>query len=735
MSELRLGFPGNEKKEDVEIPPGTPPPWDLSTPHAVVGKDHPRLDAVAKVTGQAKYAYDIRFKDLIYAKFLRSPHASAKVKRVDLSRAKAMPGVVYTEAYEGETIRFAGQQVAGVAAESEEILDDALRAIVVEYDVLPCVTTVEDALRDGAPQVLADGANLREGRPQGNLQLVEKAHAEADAVVEALYRTQVQTHSCLETHGSVCKWDDGKLTVWSSTQSTFGVRDGMARTFGIPQSDVTVITEHMGGGFGSKFGPDAWDQFCARAARAAKRPCKALLDRREEHIAGNRPDSIQRCRFSVKKDGTLMGAEVRSQGTSGVSAGGANVYNPGLYRFRAAYSQQDTVLTNASSGRAFRAPGHPQGVFALEGMIDELAEAIGMDPLELRRKNDPNVVRLAEYEIGAREIGWHRRKKPGSDTGPVKRGLGMASGRWGHNARPGTEVRCTIGRDGSVLFANGSQDIGTGTRTVIAIVGAEELGLKPSEVEVRLGNTNDPYGHGSGGSVTTPSIAPPVHAAAWQAKQELLKHVAAAVGGDAQKMDLRDGKVTGAPRELTFKQACGTMPVDQLTTLGHMAQKSGRGGGHLYPSFNGEVAGVQFAEVLVDTRTGVVRVVKIVAVQDCGLVIDPLTAKSQINGGVIQGISYALFEERILDRRTGDQVNADFLGYKIAGTLDMPEIVSIPFSVSQGMTSTGASSLGEPPTVPTSGAIGNAVANALGVRVRSLPITPAKVLAALGGAR
>jgi xanthine dehydrogenase YagR molybdenum-binding subunit len=733
MSEIRLGFPGSEKKADVEVPAGTPPPWDLSTDLKVVGKEHPRLDAVAKVTGRAKYSYDIRFKDLIYAKFLRSPHAHARVKRVDLSKAKEMKGVLYTEAYDHKII-FAGQHVAGIAAESEEILDDALRAVVVEYDVLPCVTTVEDALRRGAPAVIEDRGNLGESGEQGSLNRVEEAHKEADVVVEAEYRTQVQTHSCLETHGSVCRWDGGKLTVWSSTQSTFAVRDGMARAFGLKQSDVTVITEHMGGGFGSKFGPDAWDQFCARAARETGRPCRAMLDRREEHIAGNRPDSIQKCRFSAKKDGTLMGAEVRSQGTAGISTGGAGVLNPGIYRFRASYTKQDTVLTHASSGRAFRAPRHPQGVFALEGMIDELAEAIGMDPLELRRRNDPNEVRLREYEIGAKEIGWHRRRKPGSGEGTVKRGLGMASARWAHNVRAGTEVRCTIGRDGSVLLANGSQDIGTGTRTVIGLVGAEELGLELKDVEVRLGNTNDPYGHGSGGSVTTPSIAPPTRAAAYEAKRELLKHVAAAVGGDPERMDLKGGKVTGAPRELTFKQACGTMPVDQVTALGRMAQKPG-GGGNLYPPFNGEVAGVQFAEVEVDTETGVVRVVKIVAVQDCGLVIDPLTARSQIHGGVVQGISYALFEERILDRRTGDQVNADFLGYKIAGALDMPEIVSIPFTVAQGMTSTGASSLGEPPTVPTAGAIGNAVANALGARVRSLPITPAKVLAALGGAR
>ncbi|MFI5401833.1 MAG: xanthine dehydrogenase family protein molybdopterin-binding subunit [Planctomycetota bacterium] len=726
MSDFTLGFPGNERKVQADVPGSMPPPWDLTTQLKVVGKDHTRLDAVAKVTGRAKYAYDIRFKDLIYAKLLRSPHARARIKSVDLSKARAMKGVLFTEAYD-HAIIYAGQHVAGVAAESEGILDDALASIVVEYEVLPCVVDVASALKEGAPGAIEGRGNLEEGRAQGDLGNVEAAHKEADAVVEAEYRTQVQTHSCLETHGCVCKWENGKLTVWASTQGTFSVRQGMARTLNIAESDITVITEHMGGGFGAKFGVDAWDQFCARVARETGRPCRSMLDRREEHIAGNRPDSIQKCKFSVKKDGTLMGAEVRSQGTAGIATGGANVKNPGIYRFRATYSKQDTVLTNASSVRAFRAPGHPQGVFALEGMMDELADAIGMDPLELRKKNDGNQVRLAEYDIGAKEIGWQRRKKSGSDKGPVKRGLGMASALWYHNVKPGAEVRCTISRDGSVILANGAQDLGTGTRTVIGLCGAEELGLPLSAVEVRLGNTNDPVGPGSGGSQTAPAVAPAARAAAWEAKKELLQHVASSIGGDAGSMDLRDGKVTGAPRALTFKQACGLMAVDAINALG-------RGATGL-PSFTGEVAGVQFAEVEVDTETGSVRVIKVVAVQDCGLVVDPLTARSQINGGVIQGISYALFEDRLLDRRSGDQVNADFLGYKIAGSLDMPEIVSIAFSVAQGMSCTGVSSLGEPPTVPTAGAIGNAVANALGARVRSLPITPAKVLAALGGAR
>ncbi len=727
MSELRLGFPGNEKKVDAPDVKDSPAPWDLGSDLAVVGKDHPRLDGALKVTGRAKYSYDIRFPGMIYAKMLRSPHASAIVRKLDLSKAKALAGVVYSEGAAGARIRHAGQEVCGLAAESEEILDDALALVEVEYEVLDHAATLDMAMAEGAAKVLDDGPNVRGGRAPGNLDAVAKAHAEADVVVEQEYRTQVQTHSCLETHGCVCKWEGGKLTVWASTQATFAIQSSMAQALRMPAADILVITEHMGGGFGSKFGISSWDAFCARAARETKRPCRLMLDRREEHlVAGNRPDSIQRCKFSAKRDGTLCGASVEAFGTAG-NGGGAGVFNPGIYAFKAAALTQSDVLTHAGGARAFRAPSHPQGVFALEGMMDELADALGMDPLAFRKKNDRHPVRLAQYDVGAKEIGWERRVKSGSAKGPVKRGLGMASTRWGHNARPGDAVNCRIGRDGSVLFSNGSQDIGTGTRTVIAVIGAEELGLPVARVSVRLGHTSDPYGHGSGGSVTAPSIAPVVRHAAWLAKRELLAAVAAAAGGDAGTMDLRGGRVVGGSRDLTFEQACAMMPKEAIE-----AQGQGRAEFFGLPRFSGEVAGVQFAEVDVDTETGAVRVVKIVAVQDCGLVVDPLLARSQISGGVIQGISYALFEERILDRATGNMVNPNLLDYKVLGAADMPEIVSIAFSVANGISPTGVSSLGEPPTVPTAGAIGNAVANAIGARVRSLPITPDKVLAALG---
>ena len=725
---IRLGFPGNEREIDNAFPEGAPPAWGVDAKLDVVGKDHTRLDARLKVTGKALFSYDRRFPGMLYAKMLRCPHAAAKVLKLDLALAKALPGVVFIEAQGNKRVRYAGEAVAGVAAESEGILDDALALIDVEYEVLPHVVTIEDSEAPDAPRVLRD-PNVRVSPSRDDAERIAAAHKGADVVIEREYRTQVQTHSCLETHGSVCVFKDGKLTAYGSTQATFAFRGTLARALKLKLDDVTVITEHMGGGFGSKFGADAWDVFGARVARETGRPCRSMLDRREEHmIAGMRPDSIQQCKFSVKKDGILAGAEVRVRGTAGTSLRGAGVFNPGIYSFQATWKQSTGVATNAGHGRAFRAPGHPQGVFAMEGMMDELAEAIGMDPLALRRKNDTNPVRLAQYDVGAKAIGWDRRQKSGSGKGTVKRGIGMAASRWNHNGRPGTAVRCRIGKDGSVVVSNGAQDIGTGTRTVLAILTAEELGLTPDRIRVELGNTNDPKGPGSGGSVTTPSMTPPTRAAAIAAKRQLLQGIADVLGGDAKKMDLKGGKVVGASRPLTFAQACAMMRGDAIEALGPDDRRLFRG----RDRFTREVAGVQFAEVEVDTGTGGVRVIKVVGVHDCGRVVNTLATRSQINGGIIQGISYALLENRVLDHGSGDMLNADFVNYKIVGSMDTPEIVAIPFSVANGITPSGVSSLGEPATVPTAAAVANAVANAIGVRVRSLPITPDKVLEALG---
>lgn len=728
MSELRLGFPGSEKRVEAETGSG-PKPWDLDSKLAVVGKDHPRQEAPLKVSGRAQYSYDVRFPNLLYAGLLGSPHAHAKVKRLDLTKAKALKGVLYAEDLtRGGQIRYAGQAVAGLAAISEEVLADALDLIEVDYEVLPHAVSIEAALVKGAPSVRGRGGNAGRARIRGKKAVVDSAHAEADLVVDETYRTQVQTHSCLESHGCVAKWDGEELTVWASTQGTFSVRRSLARALGVRPRQVRVITEHMGGGFGSKFGADLWDVFCCKAAKATKRPCRLMLNRAEEHLAGNRPDSIQRCKFSAKKDGTLLGAEVRALGTGGVG-GGAGVFNPGIYSFQATYSEQREVATHASRARAFRAPRHPQGVFALEGMLDELAEGLGIDPLALRLKNDPHPVRQAQWKRGAEAIGWSQRKASGSGKGPLKRGFGLAAARWKHNGRPGSVVLVRVGREGTVEVRNGAQDIGSGARTLLATLVAEELGLQPNQVEVHLGDTRDPAGPASGGSTTSPSLAPPAREAAYEVKRLLLENAARALKVPAEQAkgwDLQGGKLTGAPKALSFAKVCGLLQTDTV-------EASGRGDGADFslPRYAKEVAGCQFAEVEVDVELGTVRVVKVVAVQDCGTVVNAMTARSQINGAVIQGISYALFEERILDPGSGRQLNPGLLGYKILGSLDMPEIVAIPMSVANGITSTGVSSLGEPPAVATPGAIANAISNAIGARVRSLPITPDKVLAAL----
>lgn len=726
---LKLGFAGGTPVEsEATSPADAPPPWDLTTQFDVVGKDHPRLDGVAKVTGEAVYSSDVQLPGLCFAGMVRSPHAAAEVLHVDLDRVKQVPGVLAAERLGGGTIRYAGQEVAGIVAETEEALSDALAACRVEYRVAPHVVTIADAERPGAPKVMSRGGNVRpSGRgPSGDLDAVQRAHAAADVVLEQIYDTQVQVHTPLEPHGSTAHWVNGHLTSYASTQATFAFRGTLARGMGLPVNQVTVIAQHVGGGFGSKFVADGWDVFAAQMSRRLNRPVRCMLDRRSEiMVAGMRPNSVQRCKFSIMRDGTLMGAEVHSKGTSGVG-GNAGVVNPAVYEFAGTYHDHFDVLTNAGRGRAFRAPRHPQGFFALEGMIDELAGAIGMDPLAVRRKNDPHPVRSAQYAIGASAIGWSTRTQSGSATGRFRRGLGMAASKWHHSVRGGSEVTCRVARDGSVVVANGAQDIGTGTRTIMAVITAEELGLPVASITVRLGHTGDPDGPASGGSTTCPSLGPAVRHAAWLARNAVLALAAASMKCDVAALDLRGGQVIGGPSAMTFAKACAAIGEAPLLVTGSAPPE------HLaLPRYAAEVAGCQFAEVEVDVRTGKVRVVKVVAVQDCGQVIDTLTARSQINGAVLQGISYALYENHLLDRRTGNAVTTNLLDYKFLGAHETPEVVAIPFSVANGISHTGQSSLGEPPKVPTAGAIGNAIANALGVRIRSLPITPDKVLAAL----
>lgn len=721
------GFKGNTREMEVEVPDGEPEIWGADADLRVVGAAVPRVDGVAKATGRAVYTADVRLPGMLHGRMLRAPAAGGTLKALDLSAAEIAPGVRYAKAVvrPGVNITHEGRDLAFLVADTEERLEAALALCRVEIEPGRAVATLEDAAAEGAPSVHPDRpGNLRgaargsgeKGDPAPAFEAAEKAMEKADLVLERVYRTQVQVHTPLETHGVVVRpEEDGSVTVWASTQGTFSVRDGIAGALKLSGNRVRVLTEHMGGGFGCKLGPSApGSGFALEAARAAvelKAPVRCMLERREEHlVGGNRPSSEQTVRMGLKKDGTFLAYTARIRGTPGFPEGGAGAANPMIYDLGRTAKEEISVCTHAGPQTAFRAPGHPQGAFGLESAVDEAAEALGIDPLDLRTRINRSGIRAAQFEEGAKRIGWReaRRVKPGEGPGPLKRGVGVASGTWYHTGRARATVEITVHRDGGVDVRNGAQDIGTGTRTVMAVVAAEVLGLEVGDLRIHLGDTTWPAGPGSGGSCTAPTLGPAVRMAAEEAR--------AAILGDRPAKDRR-----------AWAAACARMEEESRTFLGKPAA--------YFDAYEGAIAGCQFAEVEVDVETGVVRVIRVVAVQDCGRVIDRLTAESQVIGAVIQGISYALFEDRRLDRGTARLLHGDLEGYRIAGPRDVPDIEAVMFSVANAGNTLGMSGLGEPPAVPTAGAIANAVFHATGARVRELPITPARVLAALAEAK
>jgi xanthine dehydrogenase YagR molybdenum-binding subunit len=679
-------------------------------PSDILGKPATRLDGVAKVTGQAKYAYDVQPDGWLYGMILRSKWPAAKVTKIDLSKAQAMPGVKAAILAGGEnrTVRFYGQELAAVAATTKQACLDALRAIKVEAEPLAFVVREDDAMKPDAPHVF-DGPNVSDPRLDENGQ-VDQAMASAPVVHEAEFRTQIQLHHPLETHGNTVSVQNDQVTAWASTQGVFSVRDGLANHLKVPQANVHVICDYMGGGFGSKFGPGAHGGLAAQLSKAADAPVKLMLNRLEQGLAvGNRPSSLQKVKFAAGQDGKLVAADIENHGSPGVGGGGqtagggggANIAMPYIYKFPNSRTKQFGVALNTGAASAFRAPGHPPASFSTESMMDELAVKLGMDPVEFRLLNDPDPVRQREYKEGRDKFGWAAKyKKPGSSPGTVKTGVGCAGGTWGGGGG-GTKAEVQINPDGTVEIRCGTQDLGTGSRTVAAMVTAEAFGLHPSDIKVKIGDTNLPPSGGSGGSSTTASISPAI----WDTCQNALAALQQQTG------------VTDA-RGSNWIATCKKLGINPLTVHGEWQKGLSSSG----------AGGVNFAEVEVDTETGFVRLKKIVAVHDCGLIVNPLTTTSQINGGITSGIGYALYEERVMDRLTGMLLNINFDSYKIPNIADMPDVEVILLD----MPKRGVIGIGEPAVIPVAGAIANAVANAIGVRVHSLPITPAKILAALG---
>lgn len=684
-------------------------PWPKETRY--LGKPLPRLDGPAKVTGRAKYTADVAPAGMLHGAILRSVWPAARIRSVNLDRARSAPGIkAALLVKEGEFfVRYYGDEIAAVAGTSRQAVRDALALIRVDAEPLPFVVDEREALAADAPRVNPGQPNLGQGQTKTTGE-VDDAFAQAAAVIEGVYQTQVEIHHPMETHGHVVQWDGDEMTAWSSTQGVFGVRNAFADQLKVPQNKVRVLCEHMGGGFGSKFSPGVEGVLCARLARAAGAPVRLMLTRFEESLAvGNRPSSFQKIKLGSDAAGKLTAFQLEAFGTPGHStgvtsaggSGGASFPAPYLYQPATTRVKQGSVAINAGRSCAMRAPGHPVASVGMEGALDDLATKLGLDPLALRLLNDPSELRRREYQLGAEKFGWREKfRPPGTSPGPVKIGLGCAGAAWMSGGK-GTQAEAQINADGTVEFRVGTQDLGTGSRTVIQIVAAEMLGIDRDLITVRLGDTRLPPSGASGGSATTASVSPAIFDTCENILTELKK-------------------ITGLadPRGAHWAEACRKIGPAPLLIRGKWRDGLSTGG----------ACGVQFAEVAVDTDTGFVQLRRIVVVQDCGTVVNRLTCESQINGGVIMGIGYALYEQRILDPRTGVMLNPNFETYKLPGVGDLPPIDILLLD----MPERGVIGVGEPCTVPTAAAIANAVANALGVRVPSLPITPDKVLAALG---
>lgn len=722
-----------------------------------LGKEVSRIDGYDKVSGGLGYTFDIILPRIAHARILRSPFPNAKIKNIDTKKAEDLDGVYYILTYKNTPqikwfddvsllfdphVRYEGDEVACVAADCEDTAEKALKLIKVDYEELPFVVDPGNAMKADAPKIYESG-NIQDKPDKYERGDVEKGFKEADAVVEETYSTQVVVHNPTEVHCSVADWIDGKLTIYDSTQGVFSVRDRVAKSLNMDESDVRVIKKYMGGGFGSKLETGKYTVIAALLSKKIGRPVKITLDRKEMNLAvGNRPDSFQKLKGSAKKDGTLTALQQNSYGSVGAYPGRAGCSWPlkTMYKCPNVRTEEYNVFIDAGPERPFRAPGNVQGIFALDSLIDELAEKIGMNPLDFRLKNIAEIDQVFNvpytskllkeaYLKGAEAVDWYKKRKPaGSDKGSIKRGMGMASQIWWGGGGPPAGAILKLNRDGSARVIAGTQDLGTGTYTFMAMVVAEILEIPLEKISVTLGDTSiAPYCRSSGGSTTAASVSPAVRDAAEKMKEKLLSAAAAIWEIPQEQLIYSEGKVLNGndkTKQITISEIVYKLHERTLITEGAREENP--------KGYTTNTFGAQFAEVEVDSDTGKVRVLKVVAAHDIGRVLNKLTLENQFHGGIIQGLGYALMENRVIDRNTGKVLTTDLHNYKMPTIADAPEIEV--YIVSEGdslLSNTGVKGIAEPAIIPTAGAIANAVYNALGVRIRSLPITPDKILKAL----
>ena len=729
---------GNYTEQWIVVDEDPVEPWPAG-PREIVGRPLPRIDGAERARGEAVFTADLQLPGMLHTAVLRSPHAKARVTRLDVARAVEAAGVraVLTPDDLDVLTREPGYQGAAVAAIAADTFDEAkeaLHLIDAEWEVLEPLLEPDEAVRRGS---LIDEP---ERYDRGD---VERGLAEADVVVEAEYRTQTVLHNSMETHQSVCRWEGDVLEVYTSTQFIWGVRAETAEKLGIPEDKVRVVCHFMGGGFGAKNHPGEYTFIAAELAKRTRRPVRCALTRREENlVSGNRHATIQRLRVGAKSDGTLTalaGDFVMAVGWRGFKSWTAGPMKM-LYSCPNISTIEYGAKINTGPNAAFRAPGFVEGTFGLECLLDELAAKLEIDGLELRRINHADSDVMEERPFSSKnqmecyrraEPHWERRHEVRERSeGPWKRGMGMASQIWFGAGGPPSYAWVRVGSDGRAVVITAMQDIGTGTRTAMAQIAAEELGLPVDRVEVSLGDSaRGPYAAISAGSSTTPSMGPAVRAAAHDAARQIIEIAAQRYHLEERVLSLKDGKVVSTDG--------GAWPLEELTGLLEDAQILGKGARGPNPTGMRVLTfGVQIAEVAVDIETGEVRVDKIVAIHDVGRVINPLGASSQVEGGIIQGLGHTLSEQRLVDPTTGVILNPTLDAYKMPTIADVPEIITELIDVpDEHLTNLGAKGLGEPPIIPTAAAIANAIRDATGADIRSMPITRDEMLRALAEAK
>ncbi len=727
---------------------------------SVVGKSTPRIDAFERVTGQAQYTGDIELPNMLHARVLRSPHPHAKIVSIDTSKAEKLPGVkavihsmntqipwssgghTHRRFIFNNPVRYVGDAVAAVAATTRYIAEDALELIEIKYEKLPHVLDAKEALKPDAPKIGPDG-NLSVGKGNFSAPItdqwgdLEKGFKEADRIFEDTYISKHVNNAQMERRVSVAKWEGGKLTVFASTQGVSNARTDIAKDLGLPLSKVRVVCKYMGGGFGNKNQAQDYDLMAAALAKTTAQAVKLEFTREDDFIGMHgRWASEQRYKVGVKKDGTITAVEldaVTNMGAYRKQSG--NLSGTDFYEIPNFKKVIKPVHTNTVVAANYRAPAYPQSVFGFASMLDQIAHELGVNPYDMFLKNRarkyhgklPFTSNYLEECIveGAKKIGWSEKwHKPGASSGPKKHGIGMALG--GYPFRPGLgAATIRVNPDGTAHVLVGVTDIGTGAKSVMAMIAAEALGIPLNQLQLTNGDTDvTPYSVGESGSRNTAFTGPAVIAAAEDVRKQIFNVAAPQLKAKPEELDLKDGNV--------FVKSD---PAEKLP-LGKALSRAGEliGRATTNPRFQdaeGKSFAAHFAEVEVDTETGYVKVTRYVAAHDSGTILNPLTATSQIKGGVVQGIGMALTEELLIDRPTAVPINPNYRDAKVPTHLEVPEIEVLFIEHADPYGPFGGKVVGEPPITPAVATVANAIFNATGKRFKELPISTEKIVHAV----